>query len=123
MEELEDSWYDEDDASEVEEDLNFDNGKKDWKNQSAQCPECKKVFTQKSSMKHHFRSTHQGITYKPGQCPECRKVFTQKSSMKLHLRFSEQFIKVSNLIIALNVEKSSLGGQLWSVISGQFIKV
>ena len=41
MEVFEDSWYDEDDASEVEEDLNFDtvSAKKDSKNHSAQCPE------------------------------------------------------------------------------------
>ena len=96
MDELEGSWYDEDDASEVEEDLDFENvsAKKDGKKiyKSAQCPECKKVFTQKSSMKLHLRTIHQGIktlkriSYKPAQCPECKKMFTQKPSMKLHLR-------------------------------------
>ena len=89
MEEFEASWYDEDDASEVEEDLNFDSdtvsAKKDSKNQSAQCPECKKVFTQKSSMKLHLRTIHHDDS-RHVKCPKCEKMLSSKISLATHLK-------------------------------------
>ena len=46
------------------------------------CPECGKMFTQKSSLNQHIESIHEQIKH---QCPECGQMFSLKRSVKQHI--------------------------------------
>ena len=58
------------------------------------CPECAKSFTQKSNMKAHYKSIHQGMKAdKSFSCPECGKRFTQKCNMNVHYKSVHEGMK------------------------------
>ena len=109
MEKYEDSWYNEDDTSQDEEDLDLNEEpiklKKKTDFKLVQCPKCEKVLSSKTSLATHLKSVRpctstiakpakQKVTYKPAQCPECEKVFTQTQNMKIHLRSIHQGIRL-----------------------------
>ena len=114
---VEESWYDEEDASEVEEDLEFDHQptiqkkrinksiNKGIKAKPVQCPKCEKMLSNKQSLAIHLQSVspctipkqpkqNKKVIYKPASCPECKKVFTQRENMKIHLKSIHQGIKL-----------------------------
>ena len=108
MEKSEGLWYDEDDLSEVEEDLDFDKEQKKQKRnckKPVQCPKCKKMLFNMASLKTHLLSIRPCTIpkppkkttqiQKPSQCPECKKVFTQITNMKIHLKSIHQGIKIN----------------------------
>ena len=114
---VEESWYDEEDASEVEEDLEFDHQPtiqkkrinksihQGIKAKSVQCPKCQKMLSNKQSLAVHLQSVrpctapkppkqNKKVIYEPASCPECKKVFTQRVNMKIHLKSIHQGMKM-----------------------------
>ena len=46
------------------------------------CSKCKKLFTRKSGLKRHIRSSHEGIQF---PCYTCDKSFSQKFTLATHI--------------------------------------
>ena len=109
MEKYEDSWYNEDDTSQDEEDLDLNEEPIKPKNKMdfelTQCPNCEKVLSTKTALAIHLKSVRpctiiakpakqEKKVYKSAQCPECNKVFTQKTNMMIHLKSTHQGIRL-----------------------------
>ena len=54
------------------------------------CPECDSSFTDKSSMKKHIRSQHEGIKY---PCNQCDYKATRNRNLQTHIQSKHEGIK------------------------------
>ena len=50
--------------------------------EKAQCPKCKKTFTQKYNLLRHLKTIHSD--YKPYVCDICQRAFNRKGNMEAH---------------------------------------
>ena len=60
--------------------------------QSKQCPECGKEFTENRAMKRHHKSFHQGINY---SCEQCDYKSKRKDKLTEHIKSKHEGVRLS----------------------------
>ena len=71
------------DDSKIEQDLSIYKNPSKKPGQNLKCDICNKSFTQKSNLRQHVASVHEGKTFK---CDFCSSNFTEKGGLKRHIK-------------------------------------